>query len=180
MYELTSSYDFREIEPQLASVLEHADSNDFVVLDIDDTVLTYVPPGHSLVPVYPGMTALRYANFNNLTVFYVTARVESRANRDKTLRDLADVGIYPHSGQLFMRPATVTTWSGIGSFKYQTRMRLESRTGGRCILSVGDQWTDLVAMPEARIELMRRRFGTSSYMLYKDHSGRWSLKLPEK
>lgn len=167
--------DFENLKPQLKSVLDAGvPGMDFVVLDIDDTVLH---SGRDVIPRDDGMWVLQNSNFNNLDVYYVTARPDTPANREYTLEDLASVGI-TSPRELIMRPTHITDWLGISEFKTGARRDLELRTGGTCLMTVGDQWTDLMTITPLERGVISAALG-NRYIMFKMLDKTWGVKLTE-
>jgi predicted secreted acid phosphatase len=158
-------------------IFDHAQPGDFVVFDIDDTVLH----GHGRMtqPHNIGMAILREVKKRNIPVYYVTARPESPENRLATYEDLARVGILlPYT--MFMRPPHVNNWEKISKFKADSRKLVEGETKGNCLMTIGDQWTDLLVFEDVddrdEMDLLFSNF----YVLFDTHPGRqWGLKLKE-
>jgi hypothetical protein len=171
-----SSPTFTPLLPYVLNVLDRADSDDFVVFDIDDTVLHGM--GDRVVAVPSGLGLVKEAEARNLGVYYVTARPDYPVNRRQTYADLNSVGIRDPA-MLVMRPQSVTSWYGIGRFKQQSRDMLQSRHGGKCVLTVGDRWTDMMTMDEDKMDLLNDTIGNKfSLFQFLDKNG-WGLKLKE-
>jgi predicted secreted acid phosphatase len=149
---------------------------DFVVFDIDDTVLR--GSGRFTTPHEIGMEVLRTAKNNSIPVYYVTARMEFPENRLNTIEDLARVGIVSPQ-TVFMRPPWINTWRDISENKAACRRLIETKTDGNCLMSVGDQWTDLLVVSEEGRNKLDADFGPN-YVLFQYMSGRkWGLKLKD-
>lgn len=157
-------------------IFNKSSPGDFVVFDIDDTVIR--GSGRFTTPHEVGMDVLRMAKANSIPVYYVTARMEFPENRLNTIEDLARVGIVSPQ-TVFMRPPWITTWKGISENKSACRQLIKTKTDGNCLMSVGDQWTDLLVVTEEGREELDRNFG-SNYVLFQYMSGReWGLKLKD-
>jgi|OM-RGC.v1.018322968 hypothetical protein len=176
--EIYKSRMYVSLHDLVVEILDGAQSGDFVVFDIDDTVIHGHGPKTRPHPI--GMTILREAKNRNIPVHYVTARPESPQNRLATYDDLERVGIMPHSTSVFMRPPHVDTWPKISIFKASSRQFLENKTGGNCLMTIGDQWTDiLVFASEVSRDEMDMIFGRY-YVLFRIPDKRqWGLKLKE-
>lgn len=167
---------FQSLQPYIIDVLDDAAPGDFVVFDIDDTVLHGM--GESVVPVSSGLSVLAAAKARGLGVYYVTARPEFPHNRHQTYADLARVGIADPS-MVVMRPRSVTTWPEIGKFKQRSRDMIRGMHGGKCVLCVGDRWTDMFPVGESQMRAMNETIGdTYSLFQFMDSRG-WGLKLRE-
>jgi predicted secreted acid phosphatase len=166
---------FRSLYPYVIDVLDNASPKDFVVFDIDDTVL------HGMGDVTPsinGLSLVEAAHVRNLGVYYVTARPETPTNRQQTYADLASVGIVDPS-MVVMRPPAITSWYDVGKFKQESRDMIQRVHGGKCVLTVGDRWTDMFPITEEKMRDIERTIG-NVYSLFQlfDESG-WGLKLKE-
>ena len=173
-----SVYDFNQLKPSIVNILETASppANAFVALDIDATVLNGI--GLNVEPEPAAMFVREVALEHNLPVVYITAREDSAAGRAMALLDLAAVGI-TNPYRVILRPSHVQTWEGIGLYKASARARLEAETNSRCVMNVGDQWTDMMPTSD-RSGLRLRCMFRDKYVLYdqlSDGVQRWSLKL---
>ena len=171
-----SSPDFTALLPYIHTILNQAGCRDFLVFDIDDTVLNGM--GDGVTPVEPGLELVREAESRNLGVYYVTARPEFPRNRLQTYDDLKKVGIHDPA-LVIMRPLNVTSWDEIGRFKKRSRSMIGNIHGGKCVLTVGDKWTDMLTVDEAQMDNLNHTIG-DKYSLFQfvDTTG-WGLKLRE-
>ena len=159
-------------------ILESASPvNDFVALDIDATVLH----PRELVPEPTGMFVRDVAVANNIPVVFITAREESEDGRDATMAHLADIGI-TNPLLVILKPSHVQTWEGISRYKAGARAYIEKKTNSRCVMNVGDQWTDLMPLTNSTWRGLNRTF-RDQYLLFaqprNDEVERWSVKLKE-
>jgi len=173
------SHDFSRLKQPIVNILTnlHPQKN-FVALDIDATVLNR---GRYAEPVETGMFVRDVAVQNNLPVVYITAREESPQGRERTLRDLADVGIIDPL-VLILRPSYVNTWAGISKFKASARAYVENTTSSVCIMNVGDQWTDIMPITDVEWQNLRTTFASQNLLFAQpsdDGGRRWSVKLRE-
>ena len=168
--------DFEKLKAPIYNILNNAADNDFVVFDIDATVLR---ADGVVVPEPAGMFIHEIAEFNDIPIIYITAREDKPFVRERTLRDLAHVGIIDPLLVVY-RPSHVRTWSGISNYKYRARQDFETRTQSHCLMNVGDQWTDLFPLEMTTWDGLRRAFG-NQYALFSTTAGtpRWSVKLLE-
>lgn len=165
---------YAPLHPVVQEIFAKSVPGDFVVFDIDDTVIR--GSGRFTTPHEIGMEILRLAKMNSIPVYYVTARVESPENRLNTIEDLSRVGIVSPQ-TVFMRPATVTTWKGISETKSACRRWIKTKTNGNCLMSIGDQWTDLLVLSEEGRDELDMRFGLD-FVLFEYLSRReWGFKL---
>jgi len=179
--EIYKSHVYASIHNIVIDILDRAQPGDFVVFDIDDTVLRGYGP--TTKPHEIGMTILREAKNRNIPVYYVTARVESAPNRLATFDDLERVGIIPHSSTVFMRPSYADTWPKISKFKTDSRNWIEDnfdkKIRGNCLMTIGDQWTDLMTFTnETDRDEMDMNLG-KYYVLFRfsNNKRQWGLKL---
>ena len=174
------STDFNRLKQPIVDILENSDpSNNFVALDIDSTVLR-VLDNRRLEPEPAGLFVRDVAKQNKLPVVYITARVDSPGAREVTLDELSSVGI-DNPAMVVLRPASVRTWEGISHYKADSRSYVESQTNSRCVMNVGDQWTDLLPLRQSEFSPMRRTF-EGQHLLFSrttDTVERWSVKLRE-
>jgi hypothetical protein len=165
------------LHPIVQEIFTKSIPGDFVVFDIDDTVIR--GSGSWTTPHEIGMQILRTAKMNSIPVYYVTAREESPENRLNTIEDLSRVGIVSPQ-TVFMRPPGVNTWQGISENKSACRKWIRSKTNGHCLMSIGDQWTDLLVVSEEGRNELDLRFGRD-YVLFEYISRRaWGLKLKDR
>lgn len=168
------SESFDTVLPYISAILNRASEHDFVVFDVDDTVLQS-RSGWPL-PVDDGMTILRQVLQKNIAVHYVTARLDTPESRVQVYRDLASVGIM--TPRVTLRPVSANTWYKIGEFKTNARASIAQDTGGQCLITVGDQWTDMVTIsPEGRERLVTG-LGNQYILLNVERNG-WGVKLKE-
>jgi len=173
------SQDFSRLKQPIVNILTNLNPHkNFVALDIDATVLNrrqYTEPEET------GLFVRDVAVQNNLPVVYITAREESPDGRERTLRDLADVGVI-NPLVLILRPSYVNTWEGISNFKASARMYVENTTNSVCIMNVGDQWTDLMPINDLEWRNLRTTFASQNLLFAQpseDGVRRWSVKLRE-
>ena len=168
---------FPTLKPYILDVLNAAEPEDFVVFDIDDTVLSGM--GDTVTPVHSGLELVQAAHDRGLGVYYVTARPEFPRNRRQTYEDLESVGIV-NPAMVVMRPRSVTSWYGIGKFKQQARDMIQKLHGGKCVLTAGDRFTDIFPMTVEEMDQMNSVLGRNMYSLFKLlGSDEWGLKLIE-
>lgn len=180
--EIYKSHMYVSMHDMVIGILDGARSGDFVVFDIDDTVLHGYGPATK--PHDIGMSILREAKNRNIPVYYVTARPESPQNRLATYEDLERVGIIPHSSTVFMRPPHANTWPKISQFKTNSRKWVEDNFDqniqGNCLMTIGDQWTDLMSFTdELDRDEMDMIFGRYYVLFRLPNKRQWGLKLKE-
>ncbi len=174
------SQDFNRLKDPIINILQQASPvHDFVALDIDNTVLKF--QGDVVVPEPSGMFVREIAQLNHLPVVYITAREEGPMSREFASNDLSDVGITDPLIVIF-KPTHVRTWEGISHYKENARKYIEQQTNARCVMNVGDQWTDLLPMSITNLKGMRRTFQEDQYLMFNHIENgveRWSVKLSE-
>ena len=135
---------------------QHEQKKLAVVLDIDETVLSnydhmkhvsfggsketiqsYIAQGDDPV-LQPALKYIRFAQRNNVEVFFVTGR--SEMFREPTIKNLHKAGIAKWN-KLFMRPENYHARSII-PFKSEMRAKIEN-LGYKVVASIGDQWSDI-------------------------------------
>ena len=167
--------DFERIKEPISTILNNATTNDFVVFDIDATILH---AEGTVTPEPTGMYIHEVAKINNIPIIYITARQDEPVVRERTMKDLAQVGIVDPMLVMY-RPSNVMTWSGISTYKSESRQAFETRTQKHCLMNVGDQWTDLFTLDANSWNDLRRAFG-NQYVLFSTCAGtRWNVKLLE-
>jgi predicted secreted acid phosphatase len=172
-----SSPTFATLRPYILDVLDHADPGDFVVFDIDDTVLNGM--GDTVTPVSNGLDLVAAAHQRGLGVYYVTARPDFPRNRRQTYADLESVGI-ADPAMVVMRPRHITSWYEIGKFKQQSRDMIQKAHGGACALTVGDRWSDCFPVTDEEMHRINDTIGRNMYSLFQFMDSRgWGLKFVE-
>lgn len=170
--------DFESLKQPIVNILNNAADNDFVVFDIDATILR--ADSGVVTPEPTGMFIHEVADMNAIPIIYVTAREDTHVVRERTLADLAQVGIIAPLLVMY-RPSHVRTWSEISQYKHDARQSFETRANAHCLMNVGDQWTDLMPLDMPRWNGLRRAVG-NHYVLYSTPCAdplRWSVKLLE-
>lgn len=139
-----------------------------VVLDIDGTLV--LNPERRRPQCVLHFTALAKAcRHNNISMFAVTARPNSKENRAGTERELEACGVRPVA-RLFMKPDK----ADYTAYKHRCRERIRAM-GHTVLLSVGDQFADLSAEPpHSRIPDDRVLVGSLG------DGGAMAIKLPSE
>ena len=174
------STEFNRLKQPIVNILENTDpTNNFVALDIDATVLR-VANGRTITPELSGLFVRSVAEANNIGVVYITARQDTPAVRQITLDALAEVGI-TDPPIVVLRPQYVNTWGGISRYKANAREYIEAQTNSRCVMNVGDQWSDLMPTNLNEMDAMRHTFDDQNILFSQNTGGveRWSVKLRE-
>ena len=163
------------MKPHVLRILNSGSSSDhFVVLDIDDTLLVSMPGAVGTVSA--GMWVLRAAVDRNLDVFIVTARPDTPINTRFTRRELEAIGIFARDDHLYMRPPHINTPYGISVYKSSSRDDIEERTGKKCLLTVGDQWSDISIVNDEQYAVLSEH-ERGDYILTRLHQHGHGLKL---
>jgi HAD superfamily, subfamily IIIB (Acid phosphatase) len=148
-----------------------------IVFDIDDTLLR-----EDNTPISEVVTLLHRLKSLKAKIFLVTARHPSI--RDQTILELQDIGILPsHYEELLLCPEKYrTSMKLVGEWKRSARQRIANKYQVPILLTVGDQWTDLVSVKSLK-ELQQLDVAHGSehtpWMLFRveDGIGFFGLKL---
>ena len=128
-----------------------------IVLDIDDTVLTFRNGDYNdPVAIKPMKSLYDHAIKKGFPVYFVTARSDTHVvengkivqNRDITHRELNDLGYTEYENLFLMPKSAPRDTKGISEYKRKARQQIykESRID-RIVLNVGDRWHDLLLFP---------------------------------
>lgn len=183
MAQMMASPDFRILAPMVTKVLREANpQKDAVVLDIDATVL-YNNPGTMCRADFNEKIKMLYdlAHERNIPVYFVTARIGTQSNFENTLKQLDCMGYTSWYAGLFMRPPAVNSEAAIGVYKLNARKAIMQKYRRRIILNVGDQWTDLIAVPSDQLNAMRAQYH-GNHVFFKppaQFAAEYALKLFE-
>jgi len=170
---------FNDMLPYIDTILKKrtmdSPKNYFMVFDIDDTVLR--GSRDSVRPLATGMYVLNEAQRLGMDVYFVTARPEYPENRLATYEDLRAVGLEPNHTNVYMRPQTSDTWEKVGMSKSDAVDDIERVTGKRCLMTVGDQWTDHMYMTNTFRDELDVATGNDFVIFKNPARGNWGLKL---
>lgn len=169
---------FSDILPYIDSILKrHAAGvgQYFIVFDIDDTVLR--GSGASVSPLGTGMYVLNEAVRLGVDIFYVTARPEYPENRLATYDDLHAVGLKPSFSNVYMRPTSSNTWEKVGMSKSQAVDAIARATGKKCMMTVGDQWTDHMYIADTFRDELEVATGNDFVIFRNPVRESWGVKL---
>lgn len=162
-----------------------------IVFDIDDTLLgaETMQPLRPTMQLYNACTRLQSMHGENAIVIYiVSARRETETNVRETVKDLESIGVYPrHENRpgyetLEMRPQRFGV-DRVHEFKLMQRMRARAASAAHCLVTIGDQWWDVLPTEEDAdkySQRMPRAAGT--YILTNLPPGEaatMAIKLPE-
>lgn len=169
----------------IASLKDYISENTVVVMDIDDTLIR---PNHdicirSMIAVYQECIKL------NIPIYVITARPDvvledGTPNFEATLKTLQQCGITQIAGLQLMpvgkRPCTMRR---VSSYKYNARKKLVE-SGKHILLNVGDQWTDMMELPETDetppyLAMMMSKSPRNSYVGHFEKISSIGIKLPE-
>lgn len=86
----------------------------------------------------------KYAVDHGITIFFITARVDSPSAREKTEFDLRRLG-YDKYKALYLRPPLeiYNSRKGIALFKSSTRKFITEKMGYHILKNYGDKWQDI-------------------------------------
>ena len=128
-----------------------------VVFDIDDTLLN----DHS-APLKETIQLLKRLRQLNARVFLVTARHPS--TRNETVEELKSIGVYPDKDydELLITPIHArVSMKHVGDWKKAARQSIANKFQMPILLTVGDQWTDIVPVESEReLYSLDAAFGT--------------------
>ena len=176
------SDNFATFTDPISVILSNAIYGDVVVLDIDATVLfqsiqhnntSGIDPNPHGIEVY--MLCIQY----NIPVFFVTARVQTQNNIEKTVEHLKSMGLDKYTG-LYMRPADITGWAQISQFKANVRRQIAQQA--TILLNVGDMWSDVHETHDDTILSTLQQQSGNLHVLFMTNlpeTAIWALKLAE-
>ncbi len=153
------------------------------VLDIDDTLISDETFGWRAIPsvirLYRAMKTL------GCKVFLVTAREDAKDVVDWTKDQLRVVGITDQDGLYLCPRSSRDSMAAVGKWKASMRKKLAKQFGGCVVLTVGDQWTDIVEEKDAgSIDAYAKYDGLTKdpYCIVRtnDKVSIWGLKLKAK
>jgi hypothetical protein len=169
-------------------VKEHTEAelnNDTLVaiFDIDDTLIFDVQKKgkkNKILPNEPVLKLMRRLDSLGIEVHLITARLNEPEVVKMTQRELQQVNAVYHS--LTLAPERVrTSMTAVSAWKRQTRYDIANEKKTVVLLSVGDQWGDIVQLrQEEEIDAFDKRYGSDVYMILRPHDkiSIWGLKLP--
>jgi predicted secreted acid phosphatase len=137
-----------------------------VCFDIDGTVLLNATDG-STKCVRHLKSLVHACQAAGISVFYITARLDTPENRESTEKQLRDCNINTHV-RLFM----LSQGSEYARYKYRSRLEVV-QMGHTILLSVGDQFADLT---RREMQLDDDRF----YVGQIGDNGAFGIKLPSE
>ena len=128
------------------------------------------------------MSLLHRLKTLNAKIFLVTARHPSI--RDQTILELQDIGIFPpHYEQLLLCPEKYrTSMKLVGEWKRAARQQIANKYQMPILLTVGDQWTDIISVKSVKeLQQLDDAHGSqhTPWMLFRveDGIGFFGLKL---
>lgn len=116
-----------------------------VVFDIDDTLL--YSEGDSVFPIRSSVFLLKSLKRMGCTIYLVTARHPDY--EQDTWKELKSIGVTKQDVQspiLFCDVRAREKWPSLSASKYQLRQAIALAEQSPVLLTVGDQWSDLVRM----------------------------------
>lgn len=172
-----------KLHESLDKIIDAADPTKYsIVFDIDETLLF---PDKRLkrqrlnTPLVRLYRKVIKAGFQ---VFLVTARPDTGDNTLLTLKELKRDGIDLYTGLYMLPHGRSRSAKSVGTFKHETRLAIAKRTKRKILLTVGDQWTDVMPVHSKRsIESLDQKYGKKMFLLIKKPSTgvEWGLKLPD-
>lgn len=154
-----------------------------VVFDIDATLLHDTDDVKTPAKPIPSIVELlNRLQSDGASIALVTARLDDASMRRDTENTLKTLGI---SGwkHLHLAPESArVNMAAVSHWKHKTRNEIAKKERGPIVLSVGDQWGDLIPLSaEKDIDDMDEAFGVrhAPYLLVRPHDGvtMWGLKL---
>lgn len=190
-YRYVRTYQERQLSPDVtqkhASLAPVAKAptrpNPAVVFDIDATLLHDTDDVKTPARPIPSMVnLLNRLQSDGASIALVTARLDDASMRRDTESTLKTLGI---SGwkHLHLAPESArVNMAAVSHWKHKTRKEIAKKERGPIVLSVGDQWGDLIPLStEKDIDDMDVAFGVrhAPYLLVRPHDGvtMWGLKL---
>lgn len=152
-----------------------------VVFDIDDTLLrdraTYFVLNPAVVQLHRLLVEL------GAEVYLVTARSNDAETKKWTVGQLAAMGIGGYAG-LFLAPnSRRKSMTDVSRWKMEKRRDIGRAAGAPVVLTVGDQWGDMVTLSEdADIDALDAAFAPGlPWKVLRPHDGSsiWALKLKD-
>jgi predicted secreted acid phosphatase len=141
-----------------------------VAVDVDATLLNqYTINGKSFTKRVVGFHPFCEAcHAHGVAVFVITARPEFKSNREWTLKQIRQCGLY-HVEETYMRPEMEDP----RIWKKATRDKIRS-DGYNILLSIGDQWHDITATPPAHLNDWKTLVGDFG------DGGSYGIKFPSE
>lgn len=123
-----------------------------VIFDIDDTLVTLVDNKEKIIPAMGRL----YKLCHNLgfPTNIITARPESKANRQETERMLKKNGIFGYEAMYMMPSNMETTFESVSLYKYTARMDVATRH--TILANCGDMWSDHCKFPTSTTDMNER------------------------
>jgi hypothetical protein len=121
-----------------------------IVVDLDQTLVEHKEtPPDAPVPIEPVVALIRALHALGATLHLLTARLDNAVTRDVTRRELAALKLHDTFDSVTLAPPEArATFAAVAEWKQRERLRLAREHGAPIVLSVGDNWSDL--MPVAR------------------------------
>ena len=154
-----------------------------VVFDIDATLLhDSDSPKQPAKPIASMVDLLRKLQSHGVQIALVTARLDDSSMRLDTETTLRSLGISDCKHLHLAPEAARRNMAAVSHWKHKTRGEIAKKERGPIVLSVGDQWGDLIPLSAERdIDAMDEAFGVrhAPYLLVRPHDGvtMWGLKL---
>lgn len=153
-----------------------------VVMDIDDTLIRDRATHSVLIPaivqLHNKLVELGAA------VYLVSARTNDAATRAWTVEQLVQLGIHGYKALHLAPDGRRKTMTDVSRWKMETRRGIGRAAGAPVVLTVGDQWSDMVTLSDdADIDTLDATFAPKQpwkIMRPNDGVSLWGLKLPSQ
>jgi hypothetical protein len=172
--------------PLLKTSISRAPEAPLVVFDIDATLLNESEDSSGPVaPIAPIIALLKKVQGLGAHVALITARLDDPEMRKDTERTLRALGITQWQSLDLAPEAARRNMAAVSRWKHSKRGELARKLKKPIVLSVGDQWGDLLPIARDKdIDSMDTAFGVrhAPYQLVRPHDGftMWGLKLVDK
>ena len=144
-----------------------------VCFDIDETlILNHPTEDDKFRRNDPVANIYDWAVAHGVKVYVITARPKIRSNAEWTQKILEKSGI-TNCEKVYYEPEGMES----GDAKYAYRKRIWEKHGQCCMLSVGDQWTDLLQMTAENKEFTERVERNVYHVICGDTYSSIGLKL---
>jgi hypothetical protein len=162
---------------------QHSADIILVVFDIDATLLNETDDG--VKPIAAIVDLFMKLQKIGAYLVLVTARLDDQETRIQTEQSLRTIGIKTWK-ELWLAPASARiNMAAVSRWKHSKRAEVAKKMHQPIVLSVGDQWGDLIPLSrEKEIDNLDAAFDVkkSPYQLVLPHDGytMWGLKLLDK
>lgn len=156
------------------------------VFDIDDTILfdSGEIQSDNVVPNHNVLELLKRIHELGVEIHLVTARLRDDEMHRATVEELENLGVGNIYKSLTLAPeSSRKTMATVSLWKMKQRQRIAESVGHPVLLTVGDQWGDMVVFKQENdIHILNEKY-KALHMPYilsrvKDGVSLWGLKLP--